>query len=396
MLNSASPQNPVSVTWSGLDPWLVLPGVMLLIMGLLMVTSASMPIAEAQLGQPFYFLIRQSIFMGIGIATAIIVLHISSDHWYRYSPWLLMLAVALLLLVLFIGKEVKGSTRWISLGPINLQPSELAKLFVLIYASGYLQRHRIALRHSLEAMIRLLIVLAGVSLLLLLEPDFGTTVVLLGTVLGLVFLAGVNLWRFATLQGLVLIAMALLIYSSDYRRARLVSFLDPWADPFNKGFQLTQSLIAIGRGELSGVGLGASMQKLFYLPEAHTDFLFAILAEELGLIGVLVIICLYAIIVGRAFTIAAQAEHLEHFFAAYLAYGIGLWLSIQALFNMGVNMGVLPTKGLTLPLLSYGGSSLIVTCAAVALLLRIELETRSADQRLQPELPARAAPELSQ
>ncbi|NJN47677.1 MAG: putative lipid II flippase FtsW [Candidatus Competibacteraceae bacterium] len=363
-----------------------------------MVTSASMPLAEAQLNQPFYFLIRQGIFMGIGILAAMVVLQISLERWYRYGPWLLLLVVALLLLVLLpgIGKEVKGSSRWISLGPVNLQPSELAKLFVLVYAAGYLQRHRIALRHSLEAMIRLLIVLAGVALLLLLEPDFGTTVVLLGTVLGIVFLAGVNLWRFATLQGLVIVAMALLIYSSDYRRARLISFLDPWADPFNKGFQLTQSLIAIGRGELSGVGLGASMQKLFYLPEAHTDFLFAILAEELGLIGVLVIIGLYAIIVGRAFTVAAQAERLEQYFAAYLAYGIGLWLSIQALFNMGVNMGVLPTKGLTLPLLSYGGSSLVVTCIALALLLRIELETRSSDPHAQAELPARAMPELSQ
>jgi cell division protein FtsW len=232
------------------------------------------------------------------------------------------------------------------------------------------------------AVVRPLLMLGGVALLLLLEPDFGTAVVLLGTALGMIFLAGVNIWRFLGLQGVILVLMTGLLYSSEYRRARLVSFLDPWADPFNSGFQLTQSLIAIGRGELLGVGLGASVQKLFYLPEAHTDFLFAILAEELGLIGVLLVIALYAIIVVRAFAIAARAEWLEARFAAYLAYGIGLWFGIQALFNMGVTLGVLPTKGLTLPLLSNGGSSVVIMCIALAILLRIDGEMRRADPRL--------------
>ena len=229
-------------------------------------------------------------------------------------------------------------------------------------------------------------------MLLLLEPDFGTAVVMLATALGMLFLAGVNIWRFASLQGLVIGAMAVLLYSSDYRRARLTSFLDPWADPFKKGFQLTQSLIAIGRGEFLGVGLGSSVQKLFYLPESYTDFLFAILAEELGLTGVLTVITLYVIIVWRAFTIAGRAERQGMLFAAYLAYGIGLWFGIQSLFNMGVNMGVLPTKGLTLPLMSYGGSSVVVMCVTLALLLRIDLETRAADLLARRGLSGRGGP----
>jgi cell division protein FtsW len=391
MLNTAAPQIPVRLPAP--DLWLWLPGLLLLALGLLMLTSASIPEAARQ-GQPFYFLLRQGIFLGAGVLSAAVAYRISLDSWYRYSPWLLFGAVIVLVLVLVpgIGREVKGSARWIDLGPINLQASELAKLFVLVYVAGYLQRHRIALQHTLEAMIRLLLVLGLVAVLLLLEPDFGTTVVLMATALGMVFLAGVNVWRFAALQGLVLIAMGLLIYSSEYRWARMISFMDPWADPFNKGFQLTQALIAIGRGELFGVGLGASIQKLSYLPEAHTDFLFAILAEELGLVGVLIVIGLYALIVYRAFAAAILAERLEHYFAAYLAYGIGLWFSIQALFNMGVNMGVLPTKGLTLPLISYGGSSLIVMCVALALLLRLDGEMRileAARQSSGPQ-PARA------
>jgi hypothetical protein len=204
----------------------------------------------------------------------------------------------------------------------------------------------------------------------------------------MLFLVGVNIWRFATLQGVAIVVMAVLLYSSEYRRVRLISFLDPWADPFNSGFQLIQSLIAIGRGELWGVGLGASVQKLFYLPEAYTDFIFAILAEELGLTGVVFVIGLYAIIVWRAFSIAARAEWLDMVFIASLAYGIGLWFGVQALFNMGVTMGVLPTKGLTLPLVSYGGSSVVVMCMALAILLRSDMETRRADPRLRPRIPA--------
>jgi cell division protein FtsW len=371
--------------WRQLDPPLLCAGLSLLELGLLMVTSASMPLAYDRTGQPFYFLFRQGAYVVASLALALLALRVPVATWQRISPLLLLGSLALLVLVLIpgIGKEVNGSVRWIALGPINVQVSEPAKLFALIYVAGYLERHGTALQTSTMAMIRPLMVLGVLALLMLLEPDFGTAVVMLATALGMMFLAGVNFWRFIGLQGLVMAAMAVLLYSSPYRRARLISFMDPWADPFNSGFQLTQSLIAIGRGELFGVGLGASVQKLFYLPEAYTDFVFAVLAEELGLIGVLVVVGLYTVIVWRAFAIANRANWLLQPFSASLAYGIGLWFGIQALFNMGVNMGVLPTKGLTLPLVSYGGSSLVVLCVTLAILLRIELELRQSDPREQ-------------
>ncbi len=374
----------------GLDLWLIFAGLGLLALGLLMVTSASLPLATDKLGQPLYFLAHQGANISAGLALAIFTFYVPTTIWARNAPLLLLIAIGLLLLVLIpgIGKEVKGSVRWIPIGPVNIQVSEPAKLFALIYVAGYLQRHSAALQTSLKTMLFPLLVLAVLVILLLLEPDFGTAVVLLATALGMLFLVGVNIWRFATLQGVAIVVMAVLLYSSEYRRVRLISFLDPWADPFNSGFQLIQSLIAIGRGELWGVGLGASVQKLFYLPEAYTDFIFAILAEELGLTGVVFVIGLYAIIVWRAFSIAARAEWLDMVFIASLAYGIGLWFGVQALFNMGVTMGVLPTKGLTLPLVSYGGSSVVVMCMALAILLRSDMETRRADPRLRPRIPA--------
>jgi cell division protein FtsW len=366
------------------DPWILIAALLLLGLGLLMVTSASMPIADRQTGQPFYFLIRQGAFVLIGLLAAGIVFQIPLTRWRRAGPVLLLAAVGLLVLVLVpgVGKEVNGSMRWIGAGPINIQVSEIAKLFVLVYVASYLKRHAAELqtakfRTSASALLRPMAVLAVLAVLLLLEPDFGSVVVLMATALGMVFLAGVNLAQFGTLLFGTSAAMAVLLWSSPYRRARLVSFLDPWADPFASGFQLTQSLIAIGRGELLGVGLGESVQKLFYLPEAYTDFLFAVLAEELGLAGILTVIALFVALVWRAFRIGRQAERVGMLFSAWLAYGIGLWFGIQSLFNMGVNMGVLPTKGLTLPLMSYGGSSLVVMCMALALLLRIDVESRA-------------------
>ena len=366
------------------DPWILIAALLLLGLGLLMVTSASMPIADRQTGQPFYFLIRQGAFVLIGLLAAGIVFQIPLTRWRRAGPVLLLAAVGLLVLVLVpgVGKEVNGSMRWIGAGPINIQVSEIAKLFVLVYVASYLKRHAAELqtakfRTSASALLRPMAVLAVLAVLLLLEPDFGSVVVLMATALGMVFLAGVNLAQFGTLLFGTSAAMAVLLWSSPYRRARLVSFLDPWADPFASGFQLTQSLIAIGRGELLGVGLGESVQKLFYLPEAYTDFLFAVLAEELGLAGILTVVALFVVLVWRAFRIGRQAERVGMLFSAWLAYGIGLWFGIQALFNMGVNMGVLPTKGLTLPLMSYGGSSLVVMCMALALLLRIDVESRA-------------------
>ncbi len=366
------------------DPWVLLPALLLLALGLLMVTSASMPIAERQTGQPFYFLLRQGAFAGIGLLAAGVVFQVPLARWRRAGPLLLLAAMGLLVLVLIpgIGKEVNGSMRWVGVGPINIQVSEIAKLFALVYIAGYLKRRGVELqtadfRTSALALFRPMAVLAVLAVLLLLEPDFGSVVVLMAAALGMVFLAGVNLRQFGTLLVGTTVAMAVLILSSPYRRDRLFGFLNPWDDPLGKGYQLTHSLIAIGRGELFGVGLGESVEKLFYLPEAHTDFLFAVLAEELGLAGILIVLVLFITLVWRAFAIGRRAERLDMKFSAWLAYGIGLWFGIQALFNMGVNMGVLPTKGLTLPLMSYGGSSVVVMCMALALLLRIDVETRA-------------------
>ena len=362
-----------------LDPWLLFAGLLLLALGLLMVASASIAVADERTGQPFYYLIRQGIFIGVGLILSLLAFQLPPEIWQRNRSLLLFAAVGLLVIVLIpgIGREVNGSSRWIDLRFMNVQASEPAKLFALVYLAGYLERHREALQTSMMAMIRPILVLGLLAILLLLEPDFGAVVVLMGTALGLVFLAGVNIWQFTALQGVMITAMGALLYFSEYRRARLMSFWNPWDDPFDKGFQLTQSLIAIGRGELFGVGLGASVLKLHYLPEAHTDFLFAILAEELGLIGIMAVISLYVVVVWRAFKISACAERLHMRFAAYLAFGIGLWIGLQTLINMGVSMGVLPTKGLTLPLMSYGGSSIVVMCIALAILLRIDLENRS-------------------
>jgi cell division protein FtsW len=274
-----------------------------------------------------------------------------------------------------IGKTVNGSTRWLPLGLINLQVSELVKLFLIIYVAGYLVRHGDAVRNSLWGFLKPMLMVGLAGLLLLLEPDFGATVVIVGTVLIMTFLAGARFIQFIAFVMLFSGAAAMLIVTSSYRMQRIISFLNPWDDPFNTGFQLTQSLIAIGTGGWFGTGLGGSVQKLFYLPESHTDFLFAVLSEELGFGGIFLVVLLYGIVFFRAIKIASQAEAVGNYFAAYLAYGIGIWLSMQAVINMGVNIGLLPTKGLTLPLMSYGGSSLIVCCMAFGLLLRIHYET---------------------
>ena len=368
------------------DPWILIPTLLLLALGLLMVASASIPIGadpRAGHGQPFHFLIRQGAFVLLGLSAAGAAFRVSVARWRRAGPWLLLLAIGLLVLVLIpgVGKEVNGSVRWIGAGPINVQVSEIAKLFALIYVASYLKRHGDELRvadfkTSALALARPMAVLAIFALLLLLEPDFGSVVVLMATALGMVFLAGVNLWQFGGLLGGTAVVMAGLILSSPYRQDRVLSFLRPWDDPLDKGYQLVQSLIAVGCGELFGVGLGQSVQKLFYLPEAHTDFLFAVFAEEFGLVGILAVVALFMILVARAFAVGRRAERAGMPFSAYLAYGIGLWFGVQALFNMGVNMGLLPTKGLTLPLMSYGGSSVVVMCVALAILLRIDVETR--------------------
>lgn len=352
----------------------------LLGIGMIMLTSASLAVADRTLGQPYYYVSRQAIFMALGLAAGFVATRLPLALAERYGIAAMLAAIVLLVIVLIpgIGKEVNGSTRWLSFGFFNLQPSEFAKLFTVIFLAGYLVRRGDELRNERFGFAKPIGLLAVLGLLLLLEPDFGTFAVLTATAMGMLFLAGARLWQFGVLVAMVLLALAVLAVSSPYRIARITAFLDPWADPFASGFQLTQALIAFGRGEWFGVGLGSSIQKLFYLPEAHTDFLMSVLGEELGLLGTLTVITLFTLLVVRAFLIGRRAEHAQKTFGAYLAYGIGIWLGLQAFVNIGVNMGLLPTKGLTLPLMSYGGSSLIVSCIAVGLLLRINHETRMA------------------
>lgn len=367
-----------------LDMGLLGVALTLLAIGLVMVASASIATADRELGDPFYFAMRQGIFLSIGLAVGVLIFQVRMVHWARAGVPVLALTFLLLLAVLIpgVGREVNGASRWIALGPINLQVSEPAKLLLFIYLAGYLVRHAEEVRNRVSGFIKPMGVLALAGVLLLAQPDFGATVVLLAAALAMMFLAGVRWWQFGVLLGGAGSLLAVLAVVSPYRMNRLTTFVDPWADPFNSGFQLTQSLIAIGRGQWSGVGLGGSVQKLFYLPEAHTDFVFAVWAEEFGLIGVLLLVALYGYLVWRAFAIGSVAQQAGDHFSGYLAYGIGTWFGLQSFINMGVNMGALPTKGLTLPLMSYGGSSLVVMCTAIALLLRIDYETRGSVHRL--------------
>jgi len=360
------------------DPWLLGSVVTLLILGSIMVYSASVSIAERIAGNGFYYLFRHLISVSLGVTGMLIAMRMRARQWEYLGPYLLLAGIAMLVVILLpgIGVHVNGSSRWLPLGIVNLQPSELVKLFMIVYAAGYLARKQEELRFFTQGILMLSIVLAVIGMLLLQEPDLGSVVVIALTVFIMLFLAGVRFWHFTAVVGAGLGGMVLLTLISPYRMARVTGFLDPWADPFNTGFQLTQALIAFGRGEWFGVGLGASIQKMFYLPAAYTDFLFAVVAEELGLLGVLVIMTLFGIILWRAFRIAAAAERNGQIYAARLAQGLGLLLGLQAMINMGVNMGALPTKGLTLPFVSYGGSSMIVSCVAAGLLLMIEREQR--------------------
>ena len=343
------------------------------LLGLVMVTSASVSIAGQESGQPFFYLERQLLLTLIGAACAALVFCVPTELLEKASLPLLAIAIALLLVVLVpgLGHSVNGSRRWLRLGGANFQVSELARVLVLIYVASYAVRRESELRESFLGLAKPLGLLFCVSALLLVEPDFGAATVLFATGFGLLFLAGARLRYVIAMTAIAGASFGVLAVSSSYRMRRLTGFLDPWADPFNSGFQLTQSLIAIGRGQWFGVGLGDSVQKLFYLPEAHTDFLFAVLAEELGLVGVVLTLALFLALVWRSFYIARLAAEAGLKFPAYLAAAFGLWVGIQAFINIGVNMGVLPTKGLTLPLMSYGRSSLIVALAWVGLLLRV-------------------------
>ncbi|MDF1529363.1 MAG: putative lipid II flippase FtsW [Sedimenticola sp.] len=358
-----------------LDYPLIIAAVALLGLGLVMVASASLHrINDA----PFYYMNRHLIAIALGLVGCLIVAQIPVAYWERSGALLYFVGLFLLILVLIpgVGREANGATRWIPLGPFNLQSSEFMKLFMVIYIAGYLVRRQLEVALSVWGFIKPMLLLVIACSLIMVQPDFGTTTVILATAMGMLFLGGVPLWQFAILIGLAGTSLAGLVLLSPYRLQRVTAFLDPWADVENSGYQLAQALIAFGRGEWFGVGLGSGIQKQFYLPEAHTDFLMAVIGEEFGLLGTLVVVALFAVIVWRAFRTGMRAEQLNQRFAAYVAYGLGLWIGMQAFINMGVNVGLLPTKGLTLPLMSYGGNSIIVAMLVVAMLVRIDYELR--------------------
>lgn len=358
------------------DLWLVIPALALVSLGILMVASASLVVSEQQYATAWHYVVRQFIYLGFGLLCCWFVMQCSTQWLQRTARLQLLLAFVLLMIVLIpgVGREVNGARRWLDFGVLSLQVSELAKLFLIVYLASYLQDFREQVQAQLIGFVKPMVILALAGLLLLLEPDFGTLAVLTLTFLALLLIAGVPLWPFILLLAFAAVALAGVALLSPYRLHRLTSFLNPWLTPYGSGYQLTQSLIAFGRGGVLGTGLGNSVQKLFYLPEAHTDFLFAVLAEELGLVGELVVLGLFSVLVGRCFYLAARCLRQQAWFCAYLAVGFGVWLGLQAIVNMGVNAGLLPTKGLTLPFMSYGGSSMLVNCVVIGILLRLSDE----------------------
>ena len=381
MIRSRAIAAPASLA---VDPVLMLMGLALLLVGLVAITSASIEYADFHYRTPWYHSIRQIIYITLGVVTAYAVYRVPLEFWLNTGWIWLFLALALLLIVLIpgIGREVNGSQRWLPIGAFTLQPSECAKLALVVYLAGYLVRKEHEVRHEWMGFLKPMAVLFALTLLLMVEPDFGATVIVAGTTFGMIFLAGVKLRHFMLVLLGSIGALLVLVLSAPYRVKRLTAYTDPWADPFDTGFQLTQSLIAFGRGEWFGVGLGNSIQKLFYLPEAHTDFVFSIWAEETGFVGAMFVVALYAILISRIMWIGQKAAEARNLFGAYICYGVTLIFTGQAFINMGVSSGLLPTKGLTLPFVSYGGTSLIVCCCMLALAMRVEVETREGNKRL--------------
>ncbi|MDE0798395.1 MAG: putative lipid II flippase FtsW [Nitrosomonadaceae bacterium] len=365
---------------SDFDQGLIWSAIFLLSLGLIMVYSASISIAETSRGDGYaaYFLVRQGIYLVVGLIIGLIAFQIPMRLWQKYSLYPFLIGMALLVLVLIpgIGNEVNGSRRWLSLFVVNLQPSEFMKLFIVMYVASYTIKRAAYLDHFRRGFLPIFMVMVMLGILLLKEPDLGAFVVITVIVMAILFLGGMNLKLFGGIIGILLVSVLALIWLEPYRLERIISTLKPFDDEFGKGYQLSHSLMAFGRGGWEGVGLGGSVEKLYYLPEAHTDFLLAVIAEELGFIGVMVVVILFAWLVIRAFVIGRQAATRERFFPALVAQGIGAWIGIQAFINMGVNMGILPTKGLTLPLMSFGGSGIVANCIALAILLRIDWENR--------------------
>jgi len=360
------------------DATLALLGLALLLVGLVAISSASIEYADWHYGNRWFHTQRHVMYLLLALAAAVSMYRVPPKFLLGTGWVWLFVALALLILVLIpgIGREVNGSQRWLPLGPFTLQPSEIAKMAMVVYLAGYMVRREHEVRNHWQGFLKPMAVLFAATLLLMMEPDFGATVIVAGSAFGMLFLAGVKLGHFMLVLGGALGAMLVLVVSAPYRLARLTAYTDPWADPFNTGFQLTQSLIAFGRGEWLGVGLGNSVQKLFYLPEAHTDFVFSIWSEETGFVGALLVIALYVALIGRILWVGRKSLAVANPFGAYVCYGVALVFSGQAFVNMGVSSGLLPTKGLTLPFVSYGGTSLIVCCCMLAMVLRIDRDNR--------------------
>ncbi|MEX1222817.1 MAG: cell division protein FtsW [Idiomarina sp.] len=366
------------------DRVLVVLTLALMAIGLVMVSSASFPVADRLTGQPFYFIFRHAAYLLLTMAVIAVVVQIPMQFWQDRSAMLLLGAIALLVAVLLIGHTVNGAKRWIKVGPITIQAAEIAKLCFFTYMASYLVRRYEEVRDNLKGFIKPLAVLFTMAALLLAEPDLGTVVVMSATVIGMLFLAGARLWQFFAVLLTCTASTVLLIVLEQYRMRRILSFWDPWQDPFGSGYQLTQSLMAFGRGNIDGQGLGNSIQKLQYLPEAHTDFIMAVMAEELGFIGIAFVLALFLCLVVRTMLLGRRALADKKPFSGFLAYGIAIWFSFQAMVNVGAAAGLLPTKGLTLPLISYGGTSLLVSGVAIAMLLRIDYELRLAHLKVTP------------
>jgi cell division protein FtsW len=362
----------------GLDATLLVIIGLLLGGGLVMMASASVALAERNTGDPFFYVERQAAAVLLGILAGVLVLRVPTDFWDRAGLVLPCLAIAMLLAVLIpgLGHTANGSTRWLRIGGLSIQAAEPARLLLLMWVAGYAVRHSDSLRESWQGFVKPMLLITPACLLLLAQPDFGSAMVLMFVSVAVLFAAGARIRDLLIIGAVIAVAGALLVGTSDYRLGRVLGFMDPWADPYAKGFQLVQSLIAIGTGEWLGLGLGNGVQKLFYLPEAHTDFVFAVIAEEFGLLGSVIVVLLFGALVWRTLQIARDSAVKGRFYQAYLAFGIGAWQGLQAFINVGVNMGVLPTKGLPLPLVSFGRSSMIVTLIALALLLRIDWENR--------------------
>ncbi len=379
-LKNFNAATPGAKTPALFDRYLLFAMFGLIIIGLVMVTSASMVTAQREYHDAFHYLFRQMAFFAAGVVAILFIIRLPVSTWERYGPILLLFSLFLLVAVLIphVGREVNGSRRWLGFGPFGLQVSEFVKLALILYLSGYLVRRETEVRTTWAGFIKPIMLLGLIGILLLMQPDFGATVVITCTMMTMMFMAGIRVRQFSILLAGMLGAFAILAISAPYRLLRLTTFLNPWANAYGSGYQLTQSLIAFGRGSWFGVGLGNSIQKLFYLPEAHTDFLFAVLAEELGLIGVIIVIGLFVLLIYRIIVVARRSQIGGQAYSAYIAYGTAVWFGMQAVVNIGVSSGILPTKGLTLPLMSYGGSSLLIDCIALGIILRIDHESRLA------------------